>query len=125
MTAKTITIDGIETLALRLSFTGDLAWELNCDNAELARLWDRLWSTGQEFGIRAFGSFALNSLRMEKGYRGGHELANDATPLDAGLERFVKLDKDFIGKAALQAKSNAAGISGCCCWQSSRGSRIR
>ena len=54
--------------------------------------------------MRAFASHALNCLRMEKGYRGGSELANDGTPLDAGLGRLVKFDKDFVGKEPLQAQ---------------------
>ena len=102
--ARRILVGDIEVLALRLSFTGDLAWELHTDNTRLGALWERLWHAGQDYDIRAFGSFALNSLRMEKGYRGGHELANDATPLDAGLERLVKLDKTFLGKVAIEAQ---------------------
>jgi dimethylglycine dehydrogenase len=98
---KTIEIDSKKVLAIRLSFTGDLAWELHAPNADLEGLWDRLWNAGRTHDMRAFGSFALNSLRIEKGYRGGHELANDATPLDAGLDRLVKLEKDFVGKPAL------------------------
>ena len=99
--AKTIQIAGIEVLAIRLSFTGDLAWELHAPNGDLDKLWDVLWSAGLAYEIRAFGSFAVDSLRMEKGYRGGHELANDATPLDAGLDRLVNFDKAFVGKPAL------------------------
>jgi dimethylglycine dehydrogenase len=98
---KDIEIEGVKVLAVRLSFTGDLAWELHASNAHLEKLWDCLWKTGLPYDMRAFGSFALNSLRIEKAYRGGHELANDATPLDAGLGRLVKFDKEFIGKSAL------------------------
>lgn len=105
LTARQLRINDIQVLALRLSFTGDLAWELHADNAQLGSLWDRLWSAGQDHDIRAFGSFALDSLRMEKGYRGGHELTNDATPLDAGLSRLVKFDKLFVGRGALQAQA--------------------
>ena len=110
LTAKTITVGGLEVLALRLSFTGELAWELHISNANLAALWQQLWRAGQSFDIRAFGSFALNSLRMEKGYRGGHELANDATPLDAGLVRLVKFDKSFVGKLALERKIHGDAV---------------
>lgn len=102
LTTQSINISGIQVLALRLSFTGDLAWELHADNSQLGSLWDVLWKAGQQFGIRAFGSQALDSLRMEKKYRSGHELGNDATPLDAGLERLVKLDKPFIGHKSLK-----------------------
>ena len=103
LTAQEIAVGGIACLALRLSFTGSLAWELHCANHEAGALWDALWAAGEIHGIRAFGSYALNSLRLEKGYRGGHELSSDATPLDAGLARFVKMDKDFVGRDALAA----------------------
>jgi dimethylglycine dehydrogenase len=96
-----VRLGGIDVLAVRLSFTGDLAWELHAPNTTLGELWDLLYASGEPYGIGSFGSFALNSLRLEKGYRGGAELTNDVTPIDTGLARLVKLDKDFIGKAAI------------------------
>jgi len=77
--------NGLRMRALRLSFVGELAFELHCDNTRLGDLWNILWQAGADHGIAAFGSYAINALRMEKGYRGGGELANDATPLEAGL----------------------------------------
>ncbi len=99
--AREIEIAGIEVIALRLSFTGELAWELHAPNEKLGELWDALWQAGQAFDIGAFGSKAIDSLRLEKFYRGGHELANDVTHQEVGLMHFAKLDKDFIGKQAL------------------------
>ena len=101
LTAKRMKIGGVDCLALRVSFTGSLAFELHCDNSKLGDLWDALWAVGEPHGMRAFGSWAIDSLRLEKAYRGGQELGNDATPVDAGLQRLVKMDKDFIGKEAI------------------------
>ncbi len=100
--AREIQVAEIEVIALRLSFTGELAWELHAPNEKLGKLWDTLWQAGQAFEIGVFGSKAIDSLRMEKFYRGGHELANDVTHKEVGLMHFAKLDKDFIGKQALQ-----------------------
>ena len=99
--AREIQVAGIEVIALRLSFTGELAWELHAPSNRLAELWQALWLAGQTYDIRAFGSKAIDSLRMEKFYRGGHELANDVTHKEVGLMHFAKLDKDFVGKRAL------------------------
>jgi len=110
LTASILSLSGIEVLAVRLSFTGDLAWELHAPNASLGELWELLYAAGEIDGVRAFGSFALNSLRLEKGYRGGAELTNDATPIDAGLARLVKLDKEFVGKSAIEAQIAAGTV---------------
>lgn len=101
LSAKRVSIGGVDCLALRMSFTGSLAWELHCDHAKLGDLWDALWAAGGPHGMRAFGSWAVDSLRLEKAYRGGQELGSDATPIDAGLRRLVKMDKDFVGKDAI------------------------
>ena len=67
-------------------------------------LYDAVWAAGEEFGIADFGLYAMNSLRMEKAYAGwGAELTNEITPVEAGLDRFVKLDHDFVGRAAVVA----------------------
>ena len=102
--AREIIVAGIPVIALRLSFTGELAWELHAPNDRLGALWDALWTAGKAHGIRPFGSAAINSMRMEKAYRGGHELANDASPVHVDLMRFVKLDKPFVGRDAVAAR---------------------
>ncbi len=99
--AREIIVAGIPVVALRLSFTGELAWELHAPNDRLGELWQALWQAGQASDIGAFGSKAIDSLRMEKFYRGGHELANDVTHREIDLMHFAKLDKDFVGKQAL------------------------
>ncbi len=106
--AREISVAGVSLIALRLSFTGELAWELHAPNDKLGALWDALWQTGKPFGITAFGSKAMDLLRMEKAYRGGHELTNDATPFQVGQMRFVKKDKDFLGRDALAGRLESA-----------------
>lgn len=99
--AREITVAGIPLVAMRLSFSGELAWELHAPNARIGALWDALWHAGQPHGMVPFGSKALEMMRMEKAYRGGHELANDASPVHTDQLRFVKFDKGFVGKNAL------------------------
>jgi dimethylglycine dehydrogenase len=70
--------------------------------ADLEAVYDALWQAGEEFGMANFGLYAVNSLRIEKAYRGwGAELTNEVTMLDSDMERFIKFDKgDFIGRDA-------------------------
>jgi dimethylglycine dehydrogenase len=87
----------------RVSYTGDLGYELWCEPAHQLHLFEALMSAGAEYGIRLFGSRALNALRLEKGYGSwAREYRPIYSPLEAGLDRFVALDKsaDFIGKEA-------------------------
>ncbi|MGI9407329.1 MAG: GcvT family protein [Hyphomicrobiaceae bacterium] len=109
--AREITVGGIPCLALRLSFTGELAWELHAPNDRLGDLWDALWDAGQAHGIGAFGSRAVDWLRLEKFYRGGHELANDASHKDVEQMRFADLTRDFVGKDALLARAPKSRIA--------------
>jgi len=98
---KTIDVSGIKTLALRVSYAGELGWELHIPMQNVAELYDSLMDTGTEFGIENFGTYAMNSLRMEKAYKGwGSELTTEITPNEAGLERFVDFSKSFIGREA-------------------------
>jgi dimethylglycine dehydrogenase len=109
LTAREITVAGVPTRALRISYAGELGWELHHPMASMAGLYDALMAAGEEFGIANFGVYALNSLRLEKGYRGwGAELTNEITMTEADMERFLKLDKDdFIGRrAALKSKAD-------------------
>ncbi len=111
LTAKPLSLGGIELQALRLSFTGELAFELHAPNQQLGSLWDSLWQAGEAAGIAPFGSKALDSLRLEKGYRGGHELSNDVSPKEVGQMRFVKLDRAFLGRDALLARQPSSRIA--------------
>lgn len=111
LSTKQITIAGIPLHALRLSFTGELAYELHAPNDQLGALWDVLWKAGQAYGLAPFGTRALDSLRIEKFYRGGHELANDASHKDVCQERFAATAKDFVGRAAMLARQPQSRIA--------------
>ena len=90
--------------AIRVAYTGELGWELHHPMEMQAYLFDRLMEAGEAHGLTLVGARAQNWLRQEKSYRAfGTELGRDATPLEAGLDRFVDLSKDFRGKAAMEA----------------------
>lgn len=105
LSAQTIRVAGIEVLALRVSYAGELGWELHPAMADLPALYDALWAAGQPLGVVNYGLYALDSMRMEMGYRGwGSELTNELTLIEAGMERFSGASKpDFTGKAAMLA----------------------
>ncbi len=108
LTGREITVAGVELRALRVNYVGELGWELHSSMQDLTALYDALWEAGSKFGIADFGLYAVNSLRLEKGYRGwGAELTNEVTMIDADMERFLKLDKDdFTGKDATLAQQD-------------------
>lgn len=88
--------------AIRVAYTGELGWELHYPIEFGRYLWDLIWSVGEKHGLKGVGARAQNWLRQEKSYRAfGTELGRDATPLEAGLDRFVDLKKEFHGKQAM------------------------
>ncbi len=88
--------------AVRVAYTGELGWELHHPIEMQNYLWDQLMGAGEKHGLKLAGARAQNWLRQEKSYRAfGTELGRDATPLEAGLDRFVDLSKDFHGKEAM------------------------
>ncbi|MGB3554107.1 MAG: FAD-dependent oxidoreductase [Jannaschia sp.] len=90
--------------AIRVAYTGELGWELHHPMEMQSYLFDRLMEAGEGHGLKLVGARAQNWLRQEKSYRAfGTELGRDATPLEAGLDRFVDLSKEFRGKEAMQA----------------------
>ena len=115
LTAQEIEVAGVPLRALRVSYAGELGWELHTPMAEMARVYDALMAAGEAHGIANFGAYALNSLRMEKAYKGwGAELTNEITMVEADMERFVRMDKgDFVGREAL-AKRQEEGIALAC-----------
>lgn len=102
--AKTITVAGVDNIrALRMSYQGELGWELHVPMDGMLAVYDALWSAGGVHGIANFGSFALNSMRLEKGFEGASELTTEVTLPEAGVMAFVKMDKgDFIGRDRTQ-----------------------
>jgi 4-methylaminobutanoate oxidase (formaldehyde-forming) len=111
MTSKRITIGDVSVLASRVTYVGELGWEFYCPMEYGLRLWDTLWEAGKPEGMVAGGYKAIDTLRLEKGYRyWSGEITPDYTPYEAGLGFAVKLGKDdFIGKEAL-VKQKAEGI---------------
>ncbi|WP_406645677.1 FAD-dependent oxidoreductase [Aliisedimentitalea scapharcae] len=111
LSCTSLDVAGLPLLAMRLSFTGELAYELHAPNDKLGELWDALWEAGQPHGIGTFGTKALDSLRLEKFYRGGHELTNDASHKDICLERFAATDKAFVGRDAMMARQPRSRVA--------------
>ena len=105
--AKTISIGGIECLAVRISYTGELGWELYMPRDQMKPVYSALLEAGKSYNIGHFGTFTVNTFRIEKGFKmWGNEMNCDGTILEAGLEAFVRMKKksDFIGKEALKRK---------------------
>lgn len=102
MRSKRIAVGGVDCIAIRVSFTGDLGWELYHDEAEQLALFDALLETGKDLGVRPVGGRSLLSLRVEKGYGSwSREYSPEYWPQEVGLERLIKLDKgDFLNKDA-------------------------
>jgi len=105
---KEIDVSGIPTRALRISYVGELGWELHHPIGEMEKLYDRIMSAGEEFGIANFGTYAVNAMRMEKAYKAwGAELTTEITMVEADMDRFVDSGKaDFIGRDATLARAN-------------------
>jgi len=103
MTGREIAVGPVPCLALRVTYVGELGWELYCPTEFGLRLWDVIWEAGRLHGLVAGGYKAIDSLRLEKGYRvWGADMTPEETPWEAGLGFAVKLDKgDFIGRDAL------------------------
>ena len=105
--AKKATIGGVPVTAMRLSYVGELGWEIytTADNGQ--RLWDVLWQAGQPFGVIAAGRTAFNALRLEKGNRAwGIDMTTEHDPYEAGVGFAVNAAKEaFVGKAALEGRS--------------------
>ncbi|MGP6086988.1 GcvT family protein [Antarctobacter jejuensis] len=107
LTHQSAQIAGHWVQLVRVSFAGELGWEVHSKIGETADVYDALMAAGQPHGLKPFGMYALNSLRIEKGYRAWKgDLSTDYTLFEGGLDRFVKLDKpqDFPGKAALMSE---------------------
>ncbi|MEM9427683.1 MAG: FAD-dependent oxidoreductase [Pseudomonadota bacterium] len=99
LSARNIELGMCPVKAIRVAYTGELGWELHHPIEMQNYLWDQLMAAGEPHGLKLVGARAQNWLRQEKSYRAfGTELGRDATPLEAGLDRFVDLDKDFFGK---------------------------
>ncbi len=108
--ARGIRIANVPVRALRITYVGELGWELHAPIGQLGELFDSLMVAGKAHGIAPVGYRALETLRLEKGYRAwGSDITPNDTPLDAGLAMFVKLKttQDFLGRAAIEQAANS------------------
>ena len=115
MHARELTVGTVPCLAVRVTYVGELGWELYCAAELGAALWDALWESGRSRGLVAGGYKAIDSMRLEKGYRvWGADITPEDTPYEAGLGFAVKLDKgDFIGRDALHARGEPERLLRC------------
>ena len=98
LSCRMIQIDSAQVFAMRVSYAGELGWELHMPSWQLISIYESLMEMGEEFGLKDFGGQAFNSMRLEKMYRAyGAEFTEEISALEAGMERFLDLNRDFIG----------------------------
>lgn len=108
-------VASINVRALKVSYIGEMGWELHARTKDMPALFDALWQAGADLGIGVFGAFAINAMRLEKAYRGwGADLTSERNPFETGLGHFVRLkDRQFMGAEALRQ----AAVSKDTSWQ--------
>ena len=109
LTSKTVEINGVRALASRISYVGELGWEIYVPIEQGLRVWDALWESGAPHGMVpvGIGTYAVTA-RLEKGYRAhGNELELDFNLVEAGMARPTVKDADFVGKAAYLRQRSA------------------
>jgi 4-methylaminobutanoate oxidase (formaldehyde-forming) len=118
MSVREITVGHVPVRALRVTYVGELGWELYCPTEYGLGLWRALWEAGEPHGIVAGGYRAIDSLRLEKGYRvWGADITPDETPYEGGVGFCAKLDKEggFLGRDALVEAKQAGPRTRLCC----------
>ena len=101
LNAREINVAGQAVRALRVSYVGELGWELHAPMNSMRSLYDAVWARGLNFDLANYGLYAVNSMRIEKGYKAwSTELTNELTLLESDMSRFVDVNKEFVGKAA-------------------------
>ena len=117
MTSKKMIVGNVPVLALRVTYVGELGWEIYCPMEYGQQLWDTLWEAGRQHGLVAAGYRAIDTLRLEKGYRyWSGEITPDYTPYEAGLGFAVRLNKEnFIGREALLKQKSEGLKQKLCC----------
>ncbi|WP_271882102.1 FAD-dependent oxidoreductase [Phaeobacter italicus] len=98
LSAQEIDIAGHKVWAFRMSYAGELGWELHMPFGAMSDVYAALWAAGEAHGIADYGSFAMNVMRMEKGFKGAGELTNEVTLAEADVLRFARTDKDYLGR---------------------------
>ena len=98
LSAQKITVAGHSIWAFRMSYAGELGWEFHMPHAACLDVYIALWTAGEPHKIADYGSFAMNVMRMEKGFKGAGELTNEVTLAEADVLRFARTDKDYLGR---------------------------
>ena len=111
MSVGEIDVAGIRCTALRVSYVGELGWELHLESRHLVAVYDRIRQAADDMELVDFGSHALNAMRVEKGYHAwGSDIGTEYTLFDAGLERFLKRDAvEYVGSEAVARQRNSPG----------------
>ncbi len=105
---RRMTIGQAHCLVQRVSYTGDLGYEIYCDPMDQRALWETLWANGQPMGLTPFGMRAMMSLRLDRFFGSWmREFSPDYTAAETGMDRFIKWDKDFIGKPVAEAERDS------------------
>ena len=107
LSCKTIKIDSADVFAMRVSYAGELGWELHMPSWQLISIYESLCEMGSPFGLRDFGGQAFNSMRLEKMYRAyGAEFTEEISALEAGMDRFLDLSRNFIGSDNIKERQS-------------------
>lgn len=105
---RRMTIGQAHCLVQRVSYTGDLGYEIYCDPMDQRALWETLWANGQPMGLTPFGMRAMMSLRLDRFFGSWmREFSPDYTAAETGMDRFIKWDKDFIGKPVAEVERDS------------------
>lgn len=114
LTGREIVVAGVPCIALRVSYVGELGWELHHPIDQMSGLYGAIQEAGSDLGLVDYGSYAMNVMRIEKAYKAmGSELTTEITPVEADIQRFVEWDKNFIGSEAAGARRKAALTTFC------------
>ncbi|NIZ15044.1 FAD-dependent oxidoreductase, partial [Phaeobacter sp. HF9A] len=117
---RRMTLGMVDCLVQRLSYTGDLGYEIYCDLPSQRSLWETLWQAGQPHGMRPFGMRAMMSLRLDKFFGSWlSEYSPDYTAGETGLDRFISFEKpvDFIGRSAVEDERNKGATRKLCAFE--------
>ena len=108
LSVREIDVAGIPVRALRVSYVGELGWELHAKAVDMPDLFDAVEEAGKPRGLTFFGAYAMNAMRLEKGYRAwGADFTTERTPAESGTGNMIKLDHQFIGRDALVERMRA------------------
>lgn len=116
LSAQEISVAGHRLWALRMSYAGELGWELHMPNGACADVYAALSAAGAPFDMVDYGSFAMNVMRMEKGFKGAGELTNEVTLPEADVMRFARTDKAYLGKEATLAVTEPEALRWVCAY---------